>query len=918
MRRKIGYCLLTGSLILAGAALLGPTVVGLDTDLTYGSGRDLVFKISEADTTYDGVKTENYVKSDDPDAVKLVSEEFEARLKTWGVEAEVVKEGYDTIRVKIRSPQDDDTEYRYIENYLSFSGGSFTFGASIDNTEDYEKIRSDKWSDAFKDQTARIEYVSTSGGDVPAVVVPLRDSDDIRGTEGSFNTLVKYCTDNTVEANESSSIEAKNCYLVLWANKQEGDTYEKANSSSSNYDANVNKRLIFAEHAAQAWFEEDNEDDEYTEFQMIPSSAAITSEGYDSSKAGAAYKAAFFYMNILNASSYKDLGVNGYDVTFAFETKVSATAESLLNFGSWNVHPNFGATFIATIVTLGFSAVILVSLYRMGSLAILSNVAVAILGSLLLFSYFGAQFGVGALIGLALAALITAFGGMYYFSKVKEQLYQGRSLKKSHEEAIKRALWPTIDAGIIGIIIGLCVYGFIPSVVGKMGLTLILGSFFGTLSNLLLLRLEGYLLANDSDVEKNVGKLYNVKAEKIPNLAKEEKPSYFGAFASKDFGKHSKPIAIVSSILLVASIIGISVFTAVNGGNAYNYANAYNDTTISYVEYRVSEGSFLPLSDEADLEDKVLANIYTVTTENNESKETKIAYSDVNLESSSVYYTQEEKKLNVHYFSVEWSDHYNVEENYDFILKFNGVETKINTTLNTALSEAVHNFIAEDSVHITTDNVVVQAGQPTTATLWLGLGVGLLISMAYMAIRYKLSRGIATGLLATGVSLITLGFFSLTRIVATPLIAMSAIAGGLIVFLLAIFILAKEKELAKDSREKDKDSLSFKALCLTNANSQAAESVIGFSFLSAFAFIWYMGFMPSTWMMVFLGIIIAVIIAAVIVLTLLTPSSIYLAKGLSRVNISLKPKKKETFTPTGSGHRKKGEPEEAIFIGIND
>ena len=138
----------------------------------------------------------------------------------------------------------------------------------------------------------------------------------------------------------------------------------------------------------------------------------------------------------------------------------------------------------------------LVLFYGLGSLAIISNVALSILASLILFSYFNVQFGVGAIVGLVLVALEAAFGGSYYFSKIKEQLYLGRSLKKAHQEGVKRALWPTIDAGLIGIILGLCVYSFVPDVVGKVGLMLVFGSFFAAVFNLLLLRLEGWFLAN--------------------------------------------------------------------------------------------------------------------------------------------------------------------------------------------------------------------------------------------------------------------------------------------------------------------------------------------------------------------------------------------------------------------------------------
>lgn len=129
--------------------------------------------------------------------------------------------------------------------------------------------------------------------------------------------------------------------------------------------------------------------------------------------------------------------------------------------------------------------------------------------------------------------------------------------------------------------------------------------------------------------------------------------------------------------------------------------------------------------------------------------------------------------------------------------------------------------------------------------------------------------------------------------------------------------MAKEKELAKDSREKDKDSLAFRTLCISSATSQGAESYLAFAFTLAPSFLFYLGFMPSNWTMVYLGIIIGVIVVSILLLTLLAPSSIALARAFSRINVSIKPKKKEAVA-SNAPKRRSAEPEEAIFIGIND
>ncbi len=364
--------------------------------------------------------------------------------------------------------------------------------------------------------------------------------------------------------------------------------------------------------------------------------------------------------------------------------------------------------------------------------------------------------------------------------------------------------------------------------------------------------------------------------------------------------------------MALASVIGLSTFNAINGA-PYNYANRYNDTTVSYIEYRVSSGSLLTFTTSADLEDKVLKNIYIV----NDNEQKQIAYNSVSLESGSVHYTKEEKTLDVHYFTVNWADHYDVTETYQFVLDFSGAKETINSDFNGALTRAVEK-VAKDGIYVSTNNVVGQASEPSLGVVWLGFGVGMLIATAYLAIRYRLSRGLATGLLATGAATITMGFFSLTRLASVPLVSIGGIVAGLLVLIASLFILEKEKELARDSREKDKDSLAFRTLCISSANAQAAESVLGFAFISAFGFIWYMGFMPSIWTMIYLGIMVGIVIMALFTLTLLAPSSILLARALSRINISIKPKKKTPTAPTPAGRRRGAEPEEAIFIGIND
>jgi preprotein translocase subunit SecF len=917
MRRKIGYILLAGALLLGAACTIGPTIVGLDTDVSLSTGRDLVFKISEYGTTQKGV-TGKYIDNDGYAAVNAVANEFESRLSGWGTSGVVTKEGYDTVRVSLRAQQNDSTEYSYLEKYLPFSGGDLAVDASITTGgKNYSHLPG--WDNLFDGQTARIEYITTSTGKLPVVVIPVNPSSSAYGDDGDFAKLLTYCKDNSTEADDSKSTQASYCLVTFWANKQSGDKYETAEASAAEGgDANVASRLFFAERQDYAWYDADTTTttDDHKEVQLIPSSAAIQTGTYDSNKAGSAAKAAKLYMSMLNASSYKNIG-SGYDVTFAFESAVAATAETLVTYTAWGLTPYWGATLISSLIAFAIGALMLVLFYGLGSLAIISNVAFAIMGTLLFFVYFHAQFGIGAIVGIVLVALEAAFGGSYYFSKVKEQLYLGRSVKKAHQEASKKAMWPTIDGGLLGIVLGLCVYSLVPDVVGKVGLALVFGSFFSVFANLLLLRLEGWLLSNDSDVDGEVGKVYNVDPSKIPNALKDEKPSYFGPFAEKNFQKPSKWLSIAMGALALASIVGLGVFSATS--TTYNTAASSSDTTVMYVEYRmpsnVSDPSVNKLTSVDDLETNVLYKIsykgtafvasdFLDITMNAETIDAKTGYT--------IYLTDEEKTYNVAYFTVKFASHFDEGGTYDFA--FGGVSYTSLFGDDGVMAKAVSAY-AGDYAATSVKNVAGAPGTPSMASLWLGLGVGLLADLVYMVIRYRPSRGLSAGALSFGSALIVCGFYTLTRLPVTPIVSAAAIAAGFLTLLYSIYILGKERETYKDSRERDKDNLAFRSACLASANKQGAGDLVVMLLLTAFVSVFYYGFAPAAWSNIFLGLLVGLVVIGIFLLTLLTPASLLLAKLFSRFHIDFHFKKKE---PLEGQRKKSAEPEEAVFIGIND
>ncbi len=914
MRRLIAYTLLSASLILGCAAVATPTIVAMDTDISYGYGRDLVFKISPYDEEnvngIDPAEEGVYIDDDNYVAVDAVAEEMTDRLDDWGIaDYTVTKEGYDTIRVRLRTENNSDLEYDYLAYYLPFSGGHISVAASMDQEDDY--AYDSTWEDLFTDNEAEIEYINDDT--TPVVVIEVNSE----GEEGALGTLIEYCESKYEAADESASTEEVNCYVALWTNKQDTDTFDAATgNNSTEIDENVASRFLGAENSSLAWFEEDEEDDNYTRFQFVPSSASYfnSSISYDSTDADAAYKAAYFYMSLFNASDYADIGA-GYDVTFSFSTVASAEVEDLVDSG-YSLTPAMSATLIATIVGFAIAIIVLALFYRMGALAAVASMLVTLIATMLLVVYFHAQFGAGMLLGLVAVALLSIFGSIYYFAKLKDEIYKGRSLKKAHQEATKKAFWPILDGGILSIVTGLCIYFLVPAETSMAGLVLVIGGFFATICSLLLTRVLMWLFCNDGDSATKVGGLLGIDKAKVPDLLKDEKQTHFGLFADTNFMKPWKWTAIIGGVLLVASIVGLSVFSGINDGSPFA-TSSDADGSRAYISYRIAEDStndvFNGLDDIDNGTDGVLNLVYIDDTMLSEyATDIQMVTTTITLTNSVLVDDGDYTVLN---FVIDFEEAYGELEG-EYVVKLTSGQEETFDYLEDALAEALESLNVDVTAYsVSVKNIVYEEITPSFTDISIGICVSLIVIGVYLSLRYKPSRGIPATLFAGAATFIALGILCLTRITATPIAALGAVAVLFVATLLSIYILGKEKEIVAESRERDKTTLEFRAKSLLDANSQGAAELIIFGIIAAYFMVAYLAFGPSSFSLGYAVALVGIIVAIALVLILIVPFSLFLAKQFTKIHLDAGWKNRKKKKSSG---KKSSEPEEAIFIGIND
>ena len=235
------------------------------------------------------------------------------------------------------------------------------------------------------------------------------------------------------------------------------------------------------------------------------------------------------------------------------------------------------------------------------------------------------------------------------------------------------------------------------------------------------------------------------------------------------------------------------------------------------------------------------------------------------------------------------------------------------------ISDTLSSIIVEDDSKATADVKeikVVSQDQPSIAPIALATGIAALVLGLYFCLRYKLSRGLAATILAISTGIITIGIFVLARFIVAPtyisVILPIAVA---FTFIIATLVLNKERELIIEDKEKT-NSLEHKFEIAKKATSLSFSVVIVSVILMVYLGINFFGFGVDQTSLVYFAFIIGAVLAALFVTTLIAPLShaIYSSYAKKATNKTLKaPKKAKKVT-----RNKSAEPEEAIFIGIND
>ena len=897
MRRLLSHIALAAtSLLMVGATFSAViTSNNFNSNIEYESGMEMVFRIYN-DEDDDGNPDKDF-EFTTKDAVNNIAEKMESRLKNTEVSRyKIETQGYDTIKVTFET----DQSYEFIKNYLMFDST-----LAISNSK--ETVA---YADEFLNKNKKAYLEITDG--YPAIVIPINE--DNEAFKAVYDEAHQMSEDGTGEVEEETGEETEEgekehvhrALLYLWYN------YVKDYYSYSKYKegvANIADKVLMSFDASMPFYSEDDHSalKAYIRGNNTDESSVTADDLKD------AYQNARYYVNLLNA------GELDYYVEFLFANNTSAAwVEELVALGNHETVA-WSMTFIATLCAIVVVSLLLIYFYRLGASSIATVSIVATFLGFLFIVLFNAEFNIAGIIGLIALAFTSILSGVIYANKLKEECYRGRSLKKANAEAAKKALLPTIDLHVILVIVGVACYLLGGVIMKGFALATILGGLASLVLNLAGLRGLMWLVTNEQALANRYD-LFDVSSDQVPNALEEERQTYYGANADRDFTKHKKPIALVAIIMLVASVTGAIVWGIKDKGAVYSTGQTSGNSQL-YVEYSSESQSEALKIETKNRLDKMLEYSYLGKEKLKDIVEVEpyewTAKSETTLSGiETVYYA---------YYRV----------NFDRIIKDNdqivydekdadGTQVKLieaqdakdyfDATTSNAL--AYLGFDAKVNIALK-DSVRVSADQPEFKWLILSTSVAAAAITLYLLLRYRLSRGLAAlGIAVVNVG-ITAGIFSLLHFLpVTSYVSVALPFVALFSFAIGVIYMNKEREMVLEDRSRD-NSVENRNTMMVKAIGMASTPItIGF-IIALYLGVNFFGFMITSVSWIFLLIILGVSISTALTLTVFGPLAQLLFKWFAGINLprpNLNKKKKARPTRV----KKSAEPEEAIFIGIND
>lgn len=905
MRRLWAHIIIAFVAIVTVFATVPSLIKNISSDGNYETRRQFTFQLTEREQEDEDDK----IKELDGNSAKDMAKIMEERLlnynvssyeittgTTYGDETAETKTISDIITVTFAAESNE--RYEQIITYLTFSGSFALVNANNDLVE----------SDLFRDGDAYLKDVSVN--EYPTVIFPVKTD----STE--WETLIQGAIDKktTEEASEEGGESTSKAELILLYNYQKGDTYEILSEKNKLEEKTFLKFEFDPEDKDSLYLDKDKD-------KLFIQCGYEDKNGNgvaDASEVRSAFNKADFYLNLFNASAldYEVKCIRG--LQDGTQVWIDAKTESIVNEGKivWN------STLTAVVAAIAIVSLLMVVFYRLGALSGLVCTLMSVYLSFLFMVLAGVQYGALALVALVLVGTISLISSIIYNNKLKEDAYKGHTLKKANTEASKKSLLPILDLHVVALFVGLMAFLLGGASLHAFGAILSLGSIVSFVINVFGLKGMMWLVTNATKMNGKY-EYFGIDSKNVPNHLAEEKQRYFGPYAEKDLTKKKKPVGIAGLATFGVALIGIILSASLQGGSIYREKGSKVVSNEVYISNKIvvtDSDSESPLND-VTLKSDIL-DVIKIETKDEETGELVFTTKLTDYMSSFDSFTVSDSITEEGDVTTRYLTTYYVVK-LDRIIDKNA-KAKIGDNVTT-LSDAIDNFFDyvtlysgnENSMSLKDIESVVVTPTPDWQKITLATCIAMIIITVYMMARYRLARGLATLVFPVVTSTISLGLIALFSAIGASIPATAGIVLPIVTlysYIFAIFFMNKERELISEDKSRDvtiehREELSIKAM------GMAYTPILASAVVGIYLLINFFGFGTASASFIYLFAILGAIIVLGLISVLFVPVSNFLLRKFSNVKINRKPKEKKNKKQVV---KKSAEPEEAIFIGIND
>lgn len=900
MRRLWAYILLAlTSLILVGVGFV-PLMRQTNANIDYQSGREILFHVEAKDESIELNKKQ----------LGELADMMSKRLNNQNVTRyEVDVQGDDTIAVILS--QDYEKQYTNIIQYMEFDGSfALTNSAGMYAFPDEFLVEGGK---------ASLETYNS----YPCITLPVNvEGEKYKEVlEGAKSEAAK--PETTTNGEDEDAEEVSTYYLYLWYGFEEKLITEETDYATDSH-VIMKFKVSDQEDGSDQYFP--NTDNKL--FSVLNLDADGDGTATYNEKAQA-FDTANYYVNLLNASKLEVSDENGGKIDVVIKNLgsnyVDAWIEQTLSLGTV-ASVAFTPTFTATLCAIVLVSVLLVYFFRLGAVSVITTTLVSLFAGLASMILLTAEFTTISIFGFIALAITSLASGVIYLSKMKDEAYRGRSLKKANSEASKKSLLPILDVHVVLIVIGAFAYILGGTAMRTFAAITVLGGVVSVILSTIGLKGLMWLAANATSLQGKYG-VFGIDGDKVPDLINEEKPTYFGPYANKDLTKPKVKVGIGGGAILLATTVAMIVFGIVTGSIYANKSGVSNDrvyfTTTMSENSQINNTSINEILDKTFVyEDKDGDNVPSEAEKASAKSLSSFGIGKIDSTGKSYTITNELEDNITYYVQVAYLNGV-VGENLKAYYDLNGDGSVIisDTTDEVNDVNSIINYVIENNnVLETVANVSLKkvkshsVGQPDVLKIAMSALVGTAVAGFYLLLRYRLSRGLISTALAIATGSIALGLLSLIHLpVVGGYVAVIAPVAALFSFILSIIFMNKERELVLEDKNKDKSLENRKAISV-RAVSLSYSALSIFAIVAIFVGVNFFGFGSNFTALPFIALIFTMLLALVVNPIVIAPLSNLLYGLFSRVQIKRPNKKKVKARKT----TKSAEPEEAIFIGIND